>query len=89
MKRHVEILPARKYYQKENPGHYSKGSVILINGRCEFHGTTKEARSFFKMLTQPMYGPDVIRAVTGLIREAKKRNISVAELIEEVTKGKK
>ena len=51
MKRHVEMLPARKYYRRENPGHYSKGSVVLINGRCEFHGTTKEAKEFYRKVS--------------------------------------
>jgi hypothetical protein len=51
MKRHVEILPARKYYQRENPGHYSSGSVVLINGSCEFHGKTRDAKAFYNRYT--------------------------------------
>ena len=57
MKRHCEIVKAKDYYKKETPGHYSKGSVVLINGRCEFHGTTKEAKEFYNRM---------IRAVDGL-----------------------
>jgi len=56
MKRHCELVKAKDYYQRENPGHYSKGSVVLVNGHCEFHGTTKEAKEYYKRLTVAVAG---------------------------------
>ena len=49
---HWEILPARKYYQRENPGHYSMDSVLLRNGHIAHHGPIKECRDTIKRVEQ-------------------------------------
>jgi hypothetical protein len=43
---HYEILPASKYY-----GNHATGSVVLRNGKVEFHGTTAEAKELYKKMT--------------------------------------
>jgi hypothetical protein len=49
--RHCELVPAKKYY-----GKHATGSVVLVNGHCEFHGTTKEAKEFYKRITKAVAG---------------------------------
>jgi hypothetical protein len=52
-KPHYEIIPARKYYGpigsvgQQRP---VRGSVLLLNGYPEFHGTKKEVEAFYKKL---------------------------------------
>ena len=52
-KPHYEIIPARKYYGpigsvgQQRP---VRGSVLLLNGYPEFHGTKKEIEEFYKKL---------------------------------------
>lgn len=41
----VERISARNWY-----GRHSTGSVILVNGRCSFHGDRIEATKFYKSI---------------------------------------
>ena len=51
MKRHCELVPARTYY-----GKHATGSVVLVNGHCEFHGKTKDAKAFYKRVNKAVEG---------------------------------